>query len=90
MQGKAIRFSGHTILLKELFTPAAAENPAADSQLTRRWISKFVAAEDKKKPLSDEDIRLAMEAVEISVTAETVAEYRREMHIPSAEERRAD
>ena len=51
-------------------------------------ISEMVKTEDKKKPLSDEEIvaKLLVDGVEIA--RRTVAKYREKLNIPSSRQRR--
>jgi len=51
-------------------------------------ISQLVAKEDKKSPLSDEEIVKKLRAEGIQIARRTVAKYRRELGIPSSRRRR--
>ena len=51
-------------------------------------IKKFIAAEDRKKPLSDSKIAKQLEEKGINAARRTVAKYRESMSIPSSSERK--
>ncbi|MFT5740734.1 MAG: RNA polymerase sigma-54 factor [Gammaproteobacteria bacterium] len=51
-------------------------------------IKKFVAAEKREKPLSDNKIALLLDKQGINVARRTVAKYREALHIPPSNERK--
>jgi RNA polymerase sigma-54 factor len=56
--------------------------------LLKRKVKKMIEAEDKTKPLTDEQITAMLQAEGIDVTRRTVAKYREDMKIPSTHQRR--
>ncbi len=58
------------------------------SRSVKDELKKLIRLEDKKKPLSDAKLVLALEALGIRVKRRTVANYRLDMNIPSARQRR--
>lgn len=90
VQGKTIQFEGRSIPLRRFFTSAitAADGASVSSENVRRHIVRFIQAEDPRKPLSDEALRAALEAVQLPVSRRTVAKYREELGIPSSSARR--
>ncbi|HOU36432.1 MAG TPA: RNA polymerase factor sigma-54 [Candidatus Omnitrophota bacterium] len=62
---------------------------AVSSEHVKSLITDYIAAEDKKHPLSDEDIvKLLREKKQLDVARRTVAKYREEMKILSSSYRR--
>jgi len=55
----------------------------------KRMVKKMIDEEDKKKPLTDDQIAAALQKQGIQVTRRTVAKYREDMKIPSTHHRRA-
>ena len=49
---------------------------------------EIVDAEDKSKPLSDEEISKALAAKSVSIARRTVTKYREALDIPSSRQRR--
>ena len=64
------------------------EGGQVSSESIKRQLLRFVQAEDPAKPLSDEALRAALEAVNLPVARRTVAKYREELGIPSSSARR--
>lgn len=90
LQNKSITFRGKTIQLKNLFTSSitTSEGSEISSSSVKRQIERFVQAENPAKPLSDENLRMALETVRLPVSRRTVAKYREELGIPSSNQRR--
>ena len=55
----------------------------------RQRISDLVAAEDKRAPLSDEDIEKKLAESGITIARRTVTKYRKALRIPSSRQRRS-
>ncbi len=67
------------------------ESPAtATNRYLEKRVEEIIAAEDKTKPLSDEDIAHILAREGIDVARRTIAKYRAKLRIPSAQERRRD
>jgi len=64
--------------------PAAGQGRMAVGQ----QIAEFVAAEDKERPMSDDDLVSALATNGVQVARRTVAKYRRDLAIPSSYLRR--
>lgn len=89
VQGKTLQFEGKSLPLKSFFTTAVpVEGGTVSSESIKRQLLRFVQAEDPAKPLSDEALRAALEAVNLPVARRTVAKYREELGIPSSSARR--
>jgi RNA polymerase sigma-54 factor len=54
----------------------------------RSKLQELIAAEDKAKPLSDEEIVKRFEADGLTIARRTVTKYREAMNIPSSRQRR--
>jgi len=79
--------------LKAFFSTALANNDEDDDDMAstasvRNMISKLVAAEDPRRPLSDELIAEKVSGQGIKLARRTVAKYRQMLKIPSSAERR--
>jgi RNA polymerase sigma-54 factor len=74
--------------------PGAPALPAREKSKGDSWkavkykISQLVAKEDKKNPLSDEEIVKKLRAEGTQIARRTVAKYRRELGLPSSRRRR--
>ncbi|MDY3051672.1 MAG: RNA polymerase factor sigma-54 [Ndongobacter sp.] len=90
IKGKAVSFGGRIVVLKSLFTASIQTKQSGEisSSSVKRYIERFVRSEDPAKPLSDESIRRALEAVQLPVSRRTVTKYREELGIPSSTMRR--
>ena len=78
--------------LRFFFSDSVGENQEDPNALTNRKIEEgirnLVEAEDKKKPMSDQQISEAMTAQGYDIARRTVAKYREKLHIPVARLRR--
>lgn len=54
----------------------------------KRMVKKMIEEEDRRKPLTDDQIAAALQRQGIQVTRRTVAKYREDMKIPSTHHRR--
>jgi len=74
--------------LKYFFVKRVNENaPATNKHLESRML-ELVETEDKKHPLSDEDVSNLLKREGISVARRTITKYREKLKIPSARERK--
>lgn len=74
------------------FFSEAVQGPSGGSipLLTlKRMVKKMIEEEDKRKPLTDDQIAAMLQRQGIQVTRRTVAKYREDMKIPSTHHRRA-
>lgn len=90
VHGKWIQFEGRSIPLHRFFTPAipAAGGAPVASEEVRCRILQLIRAEDPGQPLSDEALRAALAAEQLSVSRRTVTKYRKALGIPAAFARR--
>ena len=69
-------------------TPATELN-SLSLRSVKQLVSKIVDEEDKSKPLSDEDIALALkDRWHLDIARRTVTKYRKVLKIPSSRQRR--
>lgn len=90
VQGKYIVCAAGTVHLKTLFTQGSRTNngTVVSVDFVRQQLKKCIDAENPQQPLSDENLRLALHAMNITIARRTVAKYRTEMGIPSAAKRK--
>jgi len=73
------------------FFSEAVQGPSGSGTpllLLKRKVKKMIEAEDRTKPLTDEQVTAMLQAEGIDVTRRTVAKYREDMKIPSTHQRR--
>jgi len=73
------------------FFSEAVQGPSGGNTpllLLKRKVKKMIEEEDSARPLTDEQITLALQHEGINVTRRTVAKYREDMKIPSTHQRR--
>jgi len=73
------------------FFSEAVQGPSGSATpllLLKRKVKKMIEAEDRTKPLTDEQITAMLQFEGIDVTRRTVAKYREDMKIPSTHQRR--
>lgn len=89
-QNKYVTFSGRVVPLRSFFSASVRSVTDHDvsAQTVKQRIRRIVGAEDAASPLSDEEIRSALEAHGIAVSRRTVAKYRAALGIPSSERRK--
>ncbi len=77
--------------MKHFFTGAApgVETTGLESRdSVRNKVEEIIAAEDKKKPLSDEDVVEKLKGLGVDIARRTVTKYRKMLAIPSSRQRR--
>jgi RNA polymerase sigma-54 factor len=80
-----------TVALKDLFTTKINDGngQAVSVNYIKKTIKELIEQEDKKHPLSDEDVaKLLLERFNLKAARRTVAKYREEFKIPSTAFRR--
>ncbi len=73
------------------FFSEAVQGPSGNSTpllILKRRVKKMIEEEDRRQPLTDEQITARLQAEGIQVTRRTVAKYREDMKIPSTHQRR--
>jgi RNA polymerase sigma-54 factor len=76
--------------LRFFFTEGVNGPEGADLPLVllKRKVKEMIAAEDARKPLTDDQLAADLQKQGIKVTRRTVAKYREDMQIPSTHQRR--
>jgi RNA polymerase sigma-54 factor len=76
--------------LRQFFTggteAATGESTSWDS--VRARVKGIIDGEDRKNPLSDDEVADKLQAEGIDVSRRTIAKYRQQLHIPPARQRR--
>ncbi len=89
VKDKWICFEGRCFPLRELFTAAVpVSEEGISAQMVKRQIWELIREEDRGSPLSDEQIRAALEREGIQVSRRAVAKYRSQLQIPASSMRR--
>jgi RNA polymerase sigma-54 factor len=90
--GKSVQTDHGVLALRDFFDGGTGGAEAAGSGrlAVRTQVGELVAAEDKRTPLSDDELVTALAAKGITVARRTVTKYRRELGIPSSFLRRRE
>lgn len=89
--GKFIQTDRGVFALRDFFDGgriAAAPTEGQGRMAVGQQIAELVAAEDKERPMSDDDLVSALATQGVQVARRTVAKYRRDLAIPSSYLRR--
>jgi RNA polymerase sigma-54 factor len=91
LAGKYIQTPQGLFAMKYFFTGgfSTAEGDSESNLAIMMKIAEMAKAEDKAKPLSDEDIMKRLRADGIDIARRTVAKYREKLNIPSSRQRKA-
>lgn len=75
-----------TILLKKFFSESlsTASGEEVSTRKVKRILEDNIAAEDKKKPLTDEKLAILLKEKGFNIARRTVAKYREQLNIPVA------
>jgi RNA polymerase sigma-54 factor len=87
---KYVKTPHGTFEFKYFFTPGyqAGDGTVVSNTSVKEMIADLCAAEDRSKPLSDEDIVKKLAEKNINIARRTVAKYREELDILSSNLRR--
>jgi RNA polymerase sigma-54 factor len=83
---KYVQTSFGTLLLKTLFSESLKNDSGEDvsTKEVKKILSDLVEAEDKKKPMTDEQLVIALKEKGYKIARRTVAKYREQLNIPVA------
>ena len=83
---KYVQTSFGTILLKTLFSESLKTDSGEDvsTKEVKKILSNIIEAEDKKKPLTDEQLVVYLKEKSYKIARRTVAKYREQLNIPVA------
>mgnify|MGYP002623562395 CR=1 FL=1 len=75
-----------TFSLKHFFNEGitTSDGETVSTKQTKNMISEIVAEEDKRRPLSDEQIRIKLKSQGHDISRRTVSKYREQLSIPKA------
>lgn len=90
VRGKYVQTDFGIFELRSFFTTPLSSNDGDDvsNVEAKRILKEFIDNEDKQKPLSDEELALAMNKAGLKIARRTVAKYREAINIPIAKLRR--
>jgi RNA polymerase sigma-54 factor len=89
VKNKYVRAPGGTFALKDLFSAKLAKNrEEISAQQIKGELRAIIDREDKRRPLSDQEIAEIFQKKGISVSRRTIAKYREQIGIPSSNKRR--
>lgn len=88
--GKYIICAAGTVELKSLFTAGVPtkQGQSVSCSFIKQQIRNFIHRENPTAPLPDEQLREALQLMDINISRRTVAKYRESMDIPSSSARR--
>jgi RNA polymerase sigma-54 factor len=88
---KYVQTNFGVILMKRLFIEglSSAQGEMISTLEVKKILKEFIEAEDKHKPLSDEQIAKELSVKNFTIARRTIAKYREEMNIPSKNFRKA-
>ncbi|MFV0552949.1 MAG: RNA polymerase factor sigma-54 [Anaerorhabdus sp.] len=86
IQNKALLFNNQTILLSTLFTNEVNDGVSDDT--IKKELKRVIQSEDKKSPLSDEQLCSHFRELHIQVSRRTLAKYREQLRIPNSMQRK--
>ena len=72
------------VSLKSLFSESVSDSGDLSSHTVESRIRKLISGEDKSRPMSDEEIAVALQDDGLNVARRTVAKYRERMGFPVA------
>ena len=90
VKDKFILTSFGVIKIKDLFTVNSIRNSSKDVSVSyiKSIIEKIINEENKKNPISDQEIVEGLKKIDIAISRRTVAKYREEMGIKSSHKRK--
>lgn len=90
IRDKYINTDYGTVKLKNLFTNAISSQSeeGMSSNTVKLQIKKLIDNEDRRKPLSDQDISEELDKLKIKISRRTVAKYREELGIGASSKRK--
>lgn len=88
IRDKYLFVNGKVLPLKSLFSSPVVRGSLLSKSMVQERIAHFISKEDKRFPMSDENLRAALDAIGIRISRRTVAAYRDELGIQPAAVRR--
>lgn len=86
LNNKYYSFNGEVYPLKQLLVSQTASGDSSDS--IKKAIVELVDSEDKKHPLSDNQILKKLEELELHCSRRVIVKYRQQLNIPSSTKRK--
>ena len=91
IKGKYLQYPHGSLFIKNLFTSSVSSNDGNNGitpMYVKQLLKEMIEQENKKKPLSDRLIALALEDLGVHISRRTVAKYREEEGIKDASGRK--
>jgi RNA polymerase sigma-54 factor len=88
VSGKYVQTPWGILALRHFFQASAGADEGAAREDVREVVRRLFESEDKTRPLSDDEVVLALRAQGLEMARRTVAKYRQELGIPSSYRRR--
>lgn len=89
VRDKYMQLPAGVFRMRDLFEQSFGEDAAGESEI-KEDIRRWIAGEDRRKPISDQQIAELFCKKGISISRRTVAKYREELHISSSRVRRCE
>lgn len=84
---KSLIYNMQTIPLKYFFVKSISKNSKSINEI-QEILKELIHSEDKKNPLSDQQLSEILNQKEMKISRRTVAKYRTILHIPNATQRK--
>src|SRR5207249_2274804 len=87
---KHLLYAKGLLPLKAFFTPTIKTKEGKDisNSSAKKFLLRLIAKENKNRPLSDQAIAKKIQALGIPCARRTVTKYRKELQIPTSQQRR--
>ncbi len=90
VRDKYMQLPAGVFRMRDLFEQSFGEEDAAGESEIKADIRRWIAGEDRRKPISDQQIAELFCKKGISISRRTVAKYREELHISSSRARKCE
>ena len=90
VKGKYADFDGNIIAIKDMFSLKASrqDQDAKSADMIKKFIQRQIAQEDKRSPLSDQQLCSSLAENGVNISRRLVAKYREGLGIPSSMRRK--
>ena len=90
VKGKYADFDGNSIAIKDMFSLKASrqDQDAKSADMIKKFIQRQIAQEDKRSPLSDQQLCSSLAENGVNISRRLVAKYREGLGIPSSMRRK--
>ena len=90
VKGKYADFDGNIIAIKDMFSLKASrqDQDAKSADMIKKFIQRQITQEDKRSPLSDQQLCSSLAENGVNISRRLVAKYREGLGIPSSMRRK--